>query len=68
MNVEDAQVIFLPIVCIITAIIIALAIGYFFKAGKTKQAGIYMGVFIAVALLLFLAAMLIFYGVYGKLG
>merc|ERR1712176_933164 len=67
MPLEDAQKIFLPIIIVFTVIAIALAIGYFIKAGKTALAQKYMIIFIAVALVIFLIAMLVFYGVYGQL-
>merc|ERR1712113_690137 len=64
---EEAQKIFVPIIVIFTAIAIALAVGYIIKAGKTPQAIKYGCIFIAVALIIFLIAFLVFYGVYGKL-
>jgi len=64
---EEAQRIFVPIIVIFTAIAIALSVGYIIKAGKTPQAIKYGCIFIAVALVIFLIAFLVFYGVYGKL-
>ena len=48
MPLEDAQKIFLPIVIIFTVIAIALAIGYFIKAGKTAMAKKWMIIFIGM--------------------
>merc|ERR1712113_25650 len=67
MPLEDAQKIFLPIIIIFTVIAMALAVGYFIKAGKTKVAMKWMIIFIVIALVIFLIAMLVFYGVYGQL-
>lgn len=67
MPLDDAQKIFLPIIIIFTVIAMALAIGYFIKAGKTAVAKKWMIIFIVVALVIFLIAMLVFYGVYGQL-
>ena len=48
MPLEDAQKIFLPIIIIFTVIAIALAIGYFIKAGKTAVAQKHMIIFIGM--------------------
>merc|ERR1712099_65247 len=53
MPLEDAQKIFLPIIIIFTVIAMALAVGYFIKAGKTKVAMKWMIIFIVIALVIF---------------